>query len=104
MIARPRIWNADGVEKEIIGETKQSWLVGPRWKPEKVNKKDPNRGCDPDWPQWFLDEALMQKYIADSKFLSAHAYKIQREVGYLRNADKLREIAKIIGYSYEGTA
>lgn len=69
---------------EITGETSRSWITA--WG-EKVPKRGAHHGV-----------AFTIKEVDDMCWMNDHRYKIEREVGRIRDSIKLREIAKIIGY------
>lgn len=111
----PKIWDR-AEERRIVGETTQSWIViDVAWEVEdlaerlkdpwflrhstvKVNKKDPNKGCSPRWPSWFLYEHQRANWL----FIQAHREKISRAVSTAAlSANELRKIAEICGYKIE---
>src|SRR4051812_24833900 len=93
----PRIWGYSR-ERQVIGETRLSWLVSderygraldaglieriladPLRYPHlviKVPKKNPNKGCNPLYPKWFFSE----KEFAEYRFLREHKVDIVKQV------------------------
>ena len=70
----------------VTGETSRSWIVGPNYAPIKVSKKNP----------WAV--LATTEMVEEAVWVETNRYKIERAVGALRDADKLRQIAAIVGY------
>lgn len=91
----PRIWDRSG-EREIVGETRVSWLVKSRYSwmlPEKVAKKCWNK--NEHFPQWFDSEEPRAQCI----WAEANRYNIIRQISYATlSPATLRTIAELIGY------
>lgn len=94
----PRIWDRY-VEREIVGETKVSWLVKQPHTSEavKVNKRKPNGDKPELHAQWFFDESQQQLVVwACTNFhrvketLGRHSCNVSPEV--------LHRVAEAIGY------
>ena len=88
----------------ITGETKQSWLVGSESSfppPRKVNKKTMLENLGTQWghQRWYSN---VQK---DAQvFIDNHRRHIERLVGVEQDADKLKQIAEILGMELTCTA
>jgi len=74
---------------EIHGETKVSWLCGPEYDVAKVNKKEIQTGRAGNY---FTAEGM-----SDNIWLKHHRHRI-RDLVDAAPADKLRQIAAIVGY------
>lgn len=69
---------------EVKGETSRSWIVGHF--SQKVPKKDP-------WSVLYTEDM-----IDDAEWINSHKYRISQDVLRVKDGDKLRQIAAIIGY------
>lgn len=74
---------------EIHGETKVSWLCGPRYSVSKVNKKEIQSGRA---GSYFTAEGMV-----DNIWANHHRYKLRCLVDAAA-PDQLRQIAVIVGY------
>ena len=70
---------------EVFGETRVSWLVGYAYSPMKVPKRDPAS-------VFGLDD------VEDALWASTYRQRIGSAVLYCRDAEKLRQIASLIGW------
>lgn len=89
------IWRKHWVQKEIIDETRVSWVVGypkSRFAEAKLAKKDfADGGCPRGW-------ATSPEHIEGLEWVEEHAWKIGEAVRGLRNSDMLKRVAAIVGY------
>jgi hypothetical protein len=77
---------------EVVGETKQSWLVGYETNPIKVDKKTMVERNTKYTPIRFLatiEEVEHEEYIGNR-------YKIAEQVRYCNDYDKLKKIELIL--------
>lgn len=74
--------------EQVVGETSRSWLTGYAHRPDKHPKADPRalHGLDD---------------VEDALWVSSHRYRISRKIDAISDADKLRAIAKLIGFEPE---
>jgi hypothetical protein len=83
-------------QREITGETRVSWLVGPKWQEMKLPKRDPRGFTRCDFGPRHV--ALSWDEVEDHLFVEAHRYRIAQVVERLAQPALLREIAKLVGY------
>lgn len=76
------------VARDVVGETKVSWLVGWPNQSFKVSKKDPRN-------VYGLDD------VEDALWVDTYAWRIADALRRHTNADDLRAIAKMIGFEPE---
>lgn len=69
----------------VVGETKLSWLVGRGPKPQKFPKKG-------TFNLYGLDD------VEDAVWADQHQFRIRDAVGHLRDLEKLKQIADLVGY------
>ncbi len=74
---------------QVTGETKVSWLVGPSWSQSKVNKKHIETG---NAGAFYTEQGMNDKIYEHE-----NAHRIADAIRHLP-AQKLREIAALIGY------
>jgi hypothetical protein len=89
------IWREHWHRVFVVGETRVSWLValsstGPG--EIKVSKKDLAEGKLAHL--WTLTE----KDVDDAVWVHENAYRIGEAVGRMRDPEKLRRVAEIVGY------
>jgi hypothetical protein len=83
----------------VIGETKASWLVGHKDRPNKINKSTMMENMGRYSPRkWFTESGAR-----DEKFRRRHAYEIGTRVSG-QSAGVLRKVAEIIGFVVEEDA
>lgn len=76
---------------QVIGETKNSWLVGYEHNPTKISKKDLREGK-------LHNICLTEKEVDDKVFLHDHAYRIGEAVGKSQDVALLKNIADMVLY------
>ena len=95
----PRIWDRNG-ERQIVGETKVSWLVKRDYAhsdPLKINKKSPNGTKPKEHWQWFFDEQERQLIV----WASTNFNGIKEALGRYSlsvSPETLHRVAEVIGY------
>jgi len=88
------IWIKHWIPREIKGETKVSWLVGPKWHPDKLNKKKLAAGE-------LTAYAVTWEEVEILAWVNSNRYKIARKLESEHDASKLKAIAEILGYIEE---
>ncbi|MBD3844234.1 hypothetical protein IED13_00890 [Bosea sp. SSUT16] len=74
------------VPREVIGETSRSWIVGWSGRGEKHPKGAPVH-------LFGLDD------VEDALWVSEHSYRLSQHISRIRDADLLRAIAKLAGFT-----
>ena len=74
------------VPREIIGETSRSWLLEPKWAPDKINKKT------------LVGIYASEREVDEAVWIYENGGRIGTQVGRLQDYDKLQVIAKLVGY------
>jgi len=77
-------------EREIIGETRVSWILSPAWESRKV-RKNPSKGA-PVVVAFSPEERDALQWVED------HQYRIADAVKRVTDHDVLRRIAHMIDY------
>lgn len=73
---------------EVVGETRVSWIL-------RFGDKVPKKGANP------RRVCFSEKELDDNCFLHAHASKIGELVARIEDAETLRKIAAMVGYTPE---
>lgn len=91
------IWREHWVEQVVLGETRVSWLVGyAAWKGSDLDRLCRKlKKADGAWP----GVALVPKEIDDRELVHRNAYRLGEAVGRCDDAETLRTIAKLVGYT-----
>lgn len=73
------------VPREVIGETSRSWVVG--W----PGRGDKHPKAAPAW-LYGLDD------VEDALWVNEHSYRLSQHISRIKDADQLREIARMTGF------
>lgn len=84
---------------EIVGETKQSWLIHSYGPKERVNKKT-LKGSPDKYSSGIPYYASLDE-VKEMLWIDKHCHRIADEVRHVRDGDLLRKIAELIGYKEE---
>lgn len=87
----------DWHSSSITGETVHSWIVKDAGVERKVNKKTMIASGRAGYggSRWYTTQGR-----ADYEFVSMWRFKIGSHVSAISDAEKLREVAKIIGFEF----
>ena len=92
-ISASPIWREHWRPVEITGETSRSWLIGPTFR-GRDQVKIPRRGPLP----WHI--ATDAADIDRRAWVNDHAHRIAEDVRRSKDFDRLRAVARIIGYTW----
>lgn len=92
-----KIWEhrsrAGWLESEIMGETRISWILGPSYDQDKVNKKALAAGELYGWK-------ATRAEVDDVLFVQDNAWRVGTAVSGVRDAAILRQIAALIDFKF----
>lgn len=77
----------------ITGETRQSWLLGKeKWDQRKISKKTlkENNG------RWGVEQFLTKEQMENWRWVESHRHKILSCVQFCWDAEKMKQVAKIM--------
>lgn len=85
------IYAAYWQEVDVIGETSRSWLVGYKFNPTKIAKKDLASGM-------LRGYKVTREEVDKDIFMNTHQHKIVSKVSDIRDYETLKAVADLIGY------